>query len=143
MQQRAKNQVLELMVNRIGEIMQERALSQPSKTRALSQWRLRRVVSFVQDRLDHEIGLADMADASGLSPMYFAAQFRAATGMRPHDYLLLQRIEQAKLMLRQSHASILDVALSVGFRTQAHFTTVFKRMEKNTPGDWRRLRLVA
>lgn len=143
MQDAATSQVIELMVKRIGEILHERVTSQATTARALSQWRLRRVAAFVQERLDGEICLADMAEACGLSPMYFAAQFRAATGMRPHDYLVMQRIEQAKRMLRQSRVSILDVALSVGFRTQAHFTTVFKRVEKRTPRDWRRMSLAA
>jgi AraC-like DNA-binding protein len=118
-------------------------VSKQPGARALPPWRFRQVESFVQARLGVGISLADMAAASGLSPMYFAAQFKAATGMRPHEYLLLQRIEQAKIMLRNSKVSILDVAISVGFQTQGHFSTVFKRMEKRTPNDWRRLSLAA
>jgi AraC-like DNA-binding protein len=68
--------------------------------------------------------------------MHFAAQFRAATGLRPHEYLLRRRIERAQELLRREPISLSDVALSVGFQTQAHFTTVFKRFVGRTPHRW-------
>jgi AraC-like DNA-binding protein len=71
--------------------------------------------------------------------MYFAAQFREATGLRPHDYVIRRRISLAKELLAGSDRSIVDTALSVGFQTQAHFTTVFKRVEGSTPHRWREL----
>jgi AraC-like DNA-binding protein len=140
---RVSQHIVELMLFRIKQLGHERLLSKQPKTRALPQWRFRRVASFVQEKLDKEVSLADMAAACGLSPMYFAALFKAATGMRPHDYLIQQRIEQAKRLLLNSPASILEVALSVGFQTQAHFTTVFKRVEKTTPHNWRQSSLAA
>jgi len=75
---------------------------------------------------------------AGLSKMHFAAQFRAATGYRPHEYLLHQRVERAKAMLSSLEMPLVEVALSVGFRAQAHFSTVFKRLTGETPGRWRR-----
>ena len=69
--------------------------------------------------------------------MHFAAQFRIATGFRPHEYLLRKRIERACDLLVTSDASLVDIALSVGFQTQAHFTTVFKRFMGETPHRWR------
>ena len=65
--------------------------------------------------------------------MHFAAQFRAATGYRPHEYLLLCRIERAKAMLLQQNTPIVEVALSVGFKSQAHFSTVFKLSRARRP----------
>ena len=59
--------------------------------------------------------------------MHFAAQFRSATGLRPHEFLLRRRIDHAQRLLAEPGTRLVDVALSVGFQTQAHFTTVFKR----------------
>jgi AraC-like DNA-binding protein len=73
--------------------------------------------------------------------MHFAAQFRASTGMRPHDFVLQRRIERAQERLSNPELALVDVALSVGFQTQAHFTTVFKRFADGTPHRWRRLAL--
>jgi len=113
---------------------------QPSKSKvsALSKWRLKRVQEYVDAHIDEALHLPDLAAAAGLSRMHFAAQFRAATGYRPHEYLLHQRVERAKAMLSSLDTPLVEVALSVGFRAQAHFSTVFKRLTGETPGRWRR-----
>jgi AraC-like DNA-binding protein len=107
----------------------------------LQKWRLKRVADHVDGHLSRRITLADMAAAAGLTRMHFAAQFRVATGMRPHDFLLQRRIDRARGLLCDPKLALVDVALSVGFQTQAHFTTVFKRFAGETPNRWRRLAL--
>lgn len=103
----------------------------------LPRWRLRRVIGFVEENLDQRITLSDLAAQAGLSRMHFAAQFGAATGMQPHAYVQRRRIEQAKELLAETEERLVDVALSVGFQTQAHFTTVFKQETGETPRRWR------
>jgi AraC family transcriptional regulator len=109
---------------------------------ALQKWRLRRVVEHVDRNLSAKITLAELASVAGLSRMHFAARFRAATGLRPHEYLLRRRVRCAQDLLRNSSATIVEVALGVGFQTQAHFTTVFKRFAGETPYRWRQLQAV-
>jgi AraC-like DNA-binding protein len=112
---------------------------EPPRTRvnALPKWRLRRVEEYVEAHLDCGIGLSDLAKAAGLSRMHFAAQFRTATGYRPREYLQHQRIEHAKSLLSNTKIPLVEVALTVGFCTQAHFSTVFKRFTSETPARWR------
>jgi AraC family transcriptional regulator len=112
-------------------------LSQPTAN-ALPKWRLKRVLEYVGAHLDKALSLADLAAVAGLSRMHFAGQFRAATGYRPHDYLLYQRIESAKSMLSGTDMPLAEVALSVGFQAQPHFSTVFKRLTGQSPARWRR-----
>jgi AraC-like DNA-binding protein len=107
------------------------------KTAALPKWRLKRAIDYVDAHLDETITLSNLAAATGLTRMHFAAQFRAAMGVRPHEYLLRRRIERAQDLLSKSSLRLVDVALSVGFQTQAHFTTVFKRFVGTTPHQWR------
>ncbi|KRR22580.1 hypothetical protein CQ13_28645 [Bradyrhizobium retamae] len=108
-----------------------------SKTNALPKWRLRLVEDYIDRHLHWSIGLADLAKAAGLSRMHFAALFRAATGYRPREYLLQKRVERAKALLGNSDMPLAEIALAVGFSTQAHFSTVFKRMAASTPARWR------
>jgi AraC-like DNA-binding protein len=108
-----------------------------TKVNALPKWRLRRVEEYVEAHFDRCITLPDLAKVAGLSRMHFAAQFRAATGYRPREYLLHQRIEHAKSLLSNTETPLAEVALIVGFCTQAHFSTVFKRMTGETPARWR------
>jgi len=109
----------------------------PARVNALPKWRLRRVEEYVGMHFDHHISLSELAEVAGLSRMHFAAQFRAATGYRPREYLLHQRIERAKSLLANSKMPLVEVALTVGFSTQAHFSTVFKRITDDTPARWR------
>jgi AraC-like DNA-binding protein len=105
--------------------------------RALQKWRLKRVVEYVENHLSEKIALSDLAAVAGLSRMHFASQFRTATGLRPHEFLLRRRIQRAEELLRNTTMPIAEIALTVGFQTHAHLTTVFKRFAGCTPGRWR------
>jgi AraC-like DNA-binding protein len=145
----------ELYAESIGSAIVTRLLGLQSKagvrpaTRsvaALPKWRIKRAVDYIEAHLPGRVTLAELAGATGLTRMHFAAQFRMATGLRPHEYLLRKRVERARDMLLASDASLVDIALGVGFQTQAHFTTVFKRFTGETPNRWRsvqRLRTVS
>jgi AraC-like DNA-binding protein len=111
--------------------------TQRHRVPGLPKWRLKRAIEYVTANLAEPIGLADIATATGLSRMHFAAQFRATTGLRPHDYLLRRRVERAQELLLSSGLPLVDVAFDVGFKTQAHFTTVFGRLVGETPKVWR------
>lgn len=112
-------------------------LPRPPASR-LPTWRLKKVQSFVEANIAEPLRLEDLAAASGLSRMHFAAQFRAATGLRPHDYVLARRIEHAKRSITAGQPALVEVALDAGFQSQAHFCTIFKRLTGLTPSAWRR-----
>lgn len=88
--------------------------------------RLRRVADLVHARLEDELGLEELAQSVGLSTAHFARMFRKSTGETPHQFVLRQRIERAKAMLRAPDARVLDVAIGCGFKTQQHFAQVFR-----------------
>ena len=103
----------------------------------LAKWRMKRATEYMAAHLAESISLADIAATTGLSRMHFATQFRAATGQRPHEYLLQRRIERAQDLLVASRLPLAEIAFDVGFKTQAHFTTVFARFVGETPNVWR------
>ncbi len=103
----------------------------------LCKWRLKRAKDYMEANLGESVSLADVAAAAGLSRMHFAARFRDATGLRPHEYLLRRRIERARELLLHSRLPLVEIAFEVGFKTQAHFTTVFARFAGETPNVWR------
>jgi len=109
-----------------------------SRVSGLPRWRLKRAIDYIAAHLGEPITLADIAASTGLTRMHFAAQFRVATGQRPHEYLLRRRIERAQELLTTSRTPLIEVAFEVGFSTQAHFTTVFTRFVGETPSVWRR-----
>ena len=113
-----------------------------SRPNALPDWRLKLVLDYVRLNIEETITLASLADVAGLSRMHFAAQFRAATDLSPREYLLHARVEHAKQSMTDSSMPLAEVALAAGFRSQAHFSTVFKRFVQDTPGRWRQMQKI-
>jgi AraC family transcriptional regulator len=103
----------------------------------LTHPRFQRVIDYIHSSLGNEITLGELAELAGLSPNYFLGAFRRATGKTPHRYLTEQRVAKACELLSNPQLSIVDVALTVGFSSQSHFTTVFGRFMKATPASYR------
>jgi AraC family transcriptional regulator len=106
-------------------------------TERLSDPRLRRVIEYIHCSVGNEISLGELAELADLSPNYFISAFKQATGKTPHRYLTEQRVAKACELLHNPHRSIVDVALAVGFATQSHLTTVFRRFMRTTPAAYR------
>ena len=103
----------------------------------LGSGRLRRIKELVHAKMEDDLSLDEMAESVGLSTAHFARMFRKSTGETPHQFVLRQRVERAKAMLRASDVRILDVAVACGFRTQQHFAQVFRDVCRVSPTEYR------
>ena len=103
----------------------------------LGSARLRKIKELVQAKMEDDLGLDEMARSVGLSTAHFARMFRKSTGETPHQFVLRQRIERAKAMLRAPNARVLDVAVACGFKTQQHFAQVFRDVCRVSPTEYR------
>ena len=104
----------------------------------LPRGRLRAVVEYVDEHLDAGPTLAEMAAVARLNPYHFARQFKQATGLPPHQYVILRRVERAKHLLRAgTDLSLAEVAGRAGFYDQSQFSHHFKRLVGVTPGQFR------
>jgi AraC family transcriptional regulator len=99
--------------------------------------RLRRITELVHAKMEDELSLDGMAQSVGLSTAHFARMFRKSTGETPHQFVLRQRLERAKAMLRAPDARVLDVAVACGFKTQQHFAQVFRDVCGISPTGYR------
>lgn len=104
---------------------------------ALAPRRLRRALDFIEAHLSEDIGLAEIAEAAGLSPFHFARAFRAATGVPPYRYLMQQRLTRAQRLIAETELSLVQIAFESGFGSQGRFTTAFTRLVGISPGRWR------
>ena len=100
--------------------------------------RLRRIREHIERELAHKISLGELANIAGLSPGHFSRAFKQSVGMPPHRYVLRRRIATAADAIRNTDRSLAEVALSVGFSDQSHFTRVFARELGETPSAFRR-----
>lgn len=99
----------------------------------LSQQKLRQAIAYIQDHLAQEISLNAIADYLGMSRYYFCRLFKQSTGLSFHQYVIQQRVERAKQLLRQGNLSISDIAIACGFAHQSHLNRHFKRLTGVTP----------
>jgi AraC family transcriptional regulator len=103
----------------------------------LGSARLRRIKELVHAKMEDDLSLDEMAQSVGLSTAHFARMFRKSTGETPHQFVLRQRVERAKAMLRAPDARVLDVAVACGFKTQQHFAQVFRDVCGIRPTEYR------
>jgi AraC family transcriptional regulator len=103
----------------------------------LSPAKLRKIEELVQERMDEDLSIEEMARTVGLSAAHFSQVFRNTTGQTPHQCLLWYRVQRAKAMLRSAEMRVLDVAIACGFKTQQHFAHVFRRMCGGSPTEYR------
>jgi transcriptional regulator GlxA family with amidase domain len=94
----------------------------------------------IRDHIDGNISLEQLADTVGLSRSHFAREFKKSTGLPPHRWLLVRRIERAQDLLLNSTLSIEQIASRCGFSDQSHLTRVFTSFLRVSPGEWRRCR---
>jgi AraC family transcriptional regulator len=102
----------------------------------LPQLRLRRVLDYIDANLDQDLTLAELAGVACLSPCHFSRSFKEALGLGPQRYTVRRRIERAKALLQQGD-TLADIAATVGFADQSHFTAAFRRETGMTPGRFR------
>jgi AraC family transcriptional regulator len=88
-------------------------------------------------KIEEELTLHEMAQCAGLSMAHFSEMFRTSTGESSRQFLLRQRVERAKEMLRAGETRVLDVAVACGFKTQQHFARVFRRIRGASPTEYR------
>jgi AraC family transcriptional regulator len=82
--------------------------------------------------------LTQLAAVVGLNPYHFARQFKAATGLPPHQYVIARRVERAMQLLQAGTGlSLAEVALHAGFSDQSQLSHHFKRLVGVTPGRFR------
>jgi AraC family transcriptional regulator len=103
----------------------------------LPQGRLRAVAEYIEEHLDACPSLRELAAVAGLSPYHFARQFKTATGLPPHQFVIMRRVERAKQLLQGGDRSLAEVAAHAGFSGQSQFTSHFKRLVGVTPRQFR------
>jgi AraC-like DNA-binding protein len=108
-----------------------------TRSAALPLHALRRAIQYINDNLDSRLSWGAIGAAIGLNSFRFGRDFKRATGVTPHQYVLRCRVKRAMKLLSDSDLSIADIALEIGCSCQSHFTTLFRKHTGMTPGAFR------
>jgi AraC family transcriptional regulator len=99
----------------------------------LSAWKLKLVISHIEDNLESELSLAEIAQVAGVSVSHLKTLFRRSTGTPVHQYILRRRVERAKLLLQDQNLSIAQIAFATGFAHQSHLARHMRKILGVTP----------
>ncbi len=73
------------------------------------------------------ITIEQIAKRVSLNPSYFSRIFTEQVGIPPKQYVLNKRLERAKELLKETNASVFEIANSVGYDDQMYFSRIFKK----------------
>lgn len=104
----------------------------------MSAWKLKQVVTYIEDNLESDLSLQEIAKVAGISVSHLKTLFRQSTGVPVHQYVLRRRVERAKLLLKDHSLSIAHVAFAAGFAHQSHLARHMKRLLGVTPAAARK-----
>jgi AraC-like DNA-binding protein len=126
----AADEALLLLLARHGAPQRQRSILPSAPGRPLL-----RAKELILDQLCEPLRLEQIADAAGLSRYHLVRSFKAAYGQTPHAFLLDQRINRGKQLLKRGH-TLVHVAQTLGFADQSHFQRHFKHRHAVTPGAY-------
>jgi AraC family transcriptional regulator len=124
------------------QLLREHSLVVPeaiiSKPGAMSGFRLRRVLGYIDDNLSGDLSLGAIAAASGLSVSHCQRAFRNTVGLSLHQHVIVRRVERAKSLLADENLSLNEVAAKTGFSHQSHLSYHMRRVLGVTPLSMRK-----
>ncbi len=95
------------------------------------------VANYVRHHLSEPISVDRMAEAFFLSRPYLSAKFKQETGQTLTDFILSEKTEEAKRLLRYSDKAQSAISAYLGFSSQGHFAKVFKKYAGMTPSEYK------
>jgi AraC family transcriptional regulator len=104
----------------------------------MSAWKLKQVITYIEDNLESDLSLQEVSKVAGISVSHLKTLFRQSTGVPVHQYVLRRRVERAKLLLQDDKLSIAQVAFAAGFAHQSHLARHMKRLLGVTPAAARK-----
>lgn len=130
----SQGQIMNLQYNMVLEYTEQVQKIRRGKTPSKLQTE---VANYVQHHLSEQISTEAMAKEFFLSRAHFSTKFKAETGMTLTDFILTEKTEEAKRLLRYSDKSLSSIGVYLGFSSYGHFARVFKKYAGITPNEYR------
>jgi len=102
-----------------------------------TSYRLKSTINYIHEHLHQNINLEMLAGGIGMNPSYYCRVFQQEMGCSPYQYIIRQRIEKAKTLLKNRELPISDIALQCGFANHSHLDRHFHKITGITPKSYR------
>ena len=104
----------------------------------LAGWQAGRTLTYIEANLASKLEISDLANVVALSKSHFSRSFKRSVGLPPMEYVVVRRVERAKVLIQSTREPLAEVALACGFADQAHLNRRFRDIVGISPGRWRR-----
>jgi AraC family transcriptional regulator len=101
-------------------------------------WQARKVLTYIDSHITDRVLVADLSALVRCGKSHFSRLFKRTFGESPYAFVVQRRVELAARQMLDTEIPLSDVALSCGFRDQAHLTNHFRHRMRYTPSAWRR-----
>ncbi|MBN2686437.1 MAG: helix-turn-helix domain-containing protein [Pontiellaceae bacterium] len=115
-----------------------RCYSSEAAEESLGLLRIGNAIAHIEINYRENITLDELARKSHLSKRHFQRIFHACIGRSPIDHLLHIRIRKAAELLRSTDRSVTEIAFDCGFQDSNYFTRCFRKIQNQTPREYRR-----
>ena len=95
------------------------------------------IANYVQHNISQPVTTEDIAAAMYMSRSRLSTRFKEETGENLSDYIMREKVEEAKQLLTYTDKSIAAISAYLAFSSQSHFTRQFKNITGRTPGEYR------
>ena len=95
------------------------------------------IKTYVEANLEYDITISQIAKTFQYNEQYLGRLFKEKTDMSFSNYVSKQRIERAKVLLKETNDSVINIALNVGFNNVTYFNRLFKKYLNMSPSEFR------
>ena len=99
---------------------------------------VRTVCQYIGEHLDEELTRSQLAGLVYMNPDYLGSLFKEETGVSLTMYIQQRRLDQAKMLLRETELPVGKVAEAVGYGNISYFSKLFRQKVGCQPGEYRR-----
>jgi len=99
---------------------------------------VQKAISYIKNNIHEKLTVQNLAKISSLGQTTFFKKFKHCTGYSPVDYILRERIRQAKILIQKNNLSLQEIAFKCGFNSYQYFCNSFKKIEKEKPSAFKK-----
>jgi AraC family transcriptional regulator len=91
-----------------------RSYTRSSSAQGLANPKLQEILDYINEHINCDLSLAELATIAGMGAHHFSNLFKRSTGLSPYQYIIQQRLDKAKELLKNTDRSIVDIAIQSG-----------------------------
>lgn len=94
--------------------------------------------NYIKTHISSPLSIAELAKRAGYTEYYFSRKFKAEVGCNVNDFILKEKVEQAKLLLSGTNDSIQSISDQLSFSNRSYFSTCFQKQTGISPNEYRK-----